>query len=135
MPNGMLTEERVVVIGTSAGGVEALLAFVPTIGPDFPAPLFVVVHIPAESPSLLASILQRKTKARVEEAVDGMQWKKGVIYVAAPDRHLVLEDGRIRATRGPRENRHRPAHRSAVSKRRPSVRTRRHCRRPHRQSR
>jgi two-component system chemotaxis response regulator CheB len=105
----MLTEEKIVVIGASAGGVEALLSFVPSIGPDFPAPLFVVLHIPAEIPSLLASILQRKTKARVEEAVDGTRWENGVIYVAAPDRHLVLEDGRIRATRGPRENRHRPA--------------------------
>jgi two-component system chemotaxis response regulator CheB len=82
---------------------------VPSIGPDFPAPLFVVVHIPAEAPSLLASVLQRKTKARVEEAADGVRWENGVIYVAAADRHLVLEDGRIRATRGARENRHRPA--------------------------
>jgi two-component system chemotaxis response regulator CheB len=104
-----LSEQRIVVIGASAGGVEALLATVPEIPADFPAPIFLVVHVPAESPSLLSQILRRRAKIAVEDAVDGARWRKGVLYVATPDRHLTLEDGVIRSTRGPRENRHRPA--------------------------
>jgi two-component system chemotaxis response regulator CheB len=104
-----LPEQRIVVIGTSAGGIDALLATLPEIPPDFPAPILVVVHIPATAPSLLATILGRHARVRVEEAADRTKWKNGVLYVAAPDQHLTVEDGMIRSTRGPRENRHRPA--------------------------
>lgn len=97
------------MIGASAGGVDALLATIPQLPPDFPAPIFVVVHVPAEAPSFLAHILGRRAQVRVEEAVDGARWKNGVVYVASPDRHLTIHDGIIRSTRGPRENRHRPS--------------------------
>jgi two-component system chemotaxis response regulator CheB len=70
----------------------------------------VVVHIPAESPSLLASILARRSKLDVEEGTDGAKLVKGKVYVAPPDRHLIIEsDHTLRVARGPRENRHRPA--------------------------
>src|ERR1043166_1994853 len=104
-----LSEQRIVVVGASAGGVDALLAIIPKIPPDFPAAVFVVLHIPPEVPSILARILGRRASVRVEEASDGVRWKRGVVYVAAPDCHLVLQDGLIRSARGPRENRHRPA--------------------------
>ena len=97
------------MIGASAGGVDALLSIIPKIPADFPAAIFIVVHIPPEVPSLLARILGRHAPLRVEEAADGVRWKRGVVYVAAPDCHLVLQDGVIRSARGPRENRHRPA--------------------------
>ena len=97
------------MIGASAGGVDALRTIIPKIPADFPAPVFIVVHIPPEVPSLLARILERHAALRVEEAADGVRWKRGVIYVASPDCHLVLQDGVIRSARGPRENRHRPA--------------------------
>lgn len=104
-----MPEQRIVVIGASAGGVDALLATIPDLPSDFPAPIFVVIHIPAEAPSFLATILARRSKIRVEVAVDGAKWKNGVVYVASPDRHLTIQDGFIRSTRGPRENRHRPS--------------------------
>jgi len=104
-----LPEQRIVVIGASAGGVDALLATVPELPADFPAPVLLVIHIPPETPSLLATILRRRASIRVEEAKDGVQWRNGVVYVASPDHHLLIEDGVIRSARGPRENRHRPA--------------------------
>ncbi len=97
------------MIGASAGGVDALLTIIPKIPAGFPAPIFIVVHIPPEKPSLLARLLGRRANLRVLEATDGARWQPGVVYVAEPDCHLVLNDGVIRSTRGPRENRHRPA--------------------------
>lgn len=104
MPN-----QRVVVIGASAGGIEALTRIVRQLPADFAAPIFVVLHIPARPPSLLAHILSREGRIPAKEAEDGEPYRNGVIYVAAPDKHLLIEDGRLRTVRGPRENRHRPA--------------------------
>ena len=105
-----MDNDRVVVIGASAGGVEALIELIPKLPRVFAAPICIVVHIPAESPSLLASILARRSKLDVEEAVDGAELVKGKVYVAPPDRHMIIDSGRtLVLTHGPRENRHRPA--------------------------
>ena len=105
-----MDEHRVVVIGTSAGGVEALIDLVPKLPHDFGAPICIVLHIPAESPSLLASILDRRTPLRVIEATEGLPLTQGTVYIAPPDRHLTIDTDRtLLVTRGPRENRHRPA--------------------------
>jgi two-component system chemotaxis response regulator CheB len=102
--------ERVVVIGASAGGVEALKLFVRDLPAEFPAPVVIVLHLPPETPSVLAPILARSASVTVKTAVDGETLQAGVVYVAPPDRHvLVHEDGTIATSRGPRENRHRPA--------------------------
>src|SRR6266568_4775605 len=105
-----LDEHRVVVIGTSAGGVEALFDLFARLSHDFGAPICIVLHIPAESPSLLPSLLDRRTPLKVIEARDGLELKRGTVYVAPPDRHLTIDTDRtLLVTRGPRENRHRPA--------------------------
>jgi two-component system, chemotaxis family, protein-glutamate methylesterase/glutaminase len=105
-----VTEERIVVVGTSAGGVDALLTLVKTLPGSFPAPICVVLHIPPDSPSLLAQILSRSTSLKVKEAEDGERYDKGTVYIAPPDRHLLIaDDGTLHVGRGPRENRHRPA--------------------------
>lgn len=105
-----MSDQRIVVIGTSAGGVDALMAIVRQLPPDFPAPICIVLHIPADSPSLLAHILQRQGGLPAKEAEDGEHYRSGTIYVAPPDRHLLIaKEGRLRTVRGPRENRHRPA--------------------------
>lgn len=105
-----MREQKIVVIGASAGGVEALLTIVPDLPANIEAPVFVVLHIPADSPSLLAQILSRRGEMPARNAVDGEKYRNGVIYVAPPDVHLLIEkDGRMRTPRGPRENRHRPA--------------------------
>src|SRR5262249_17346929 len=105
-----LNDDRVVVIGASAGGIEALLDLIPELPQNSPAPICVVPRPPAESPSLLAEILGRRSKMTVAEASHGARLEKGHVYVAQPDRHLIIEnDGTLCVPRGPRENRHRPA--------------------------
>jgi len=70
----------------------------------------VVIHLPADAPSLLPKILARAGTVQTKTAEDGEQARNGVLYVAPPDRHLIIEiDGTLRTPRGPRENRHRPA--------------------------
>lgn len=99
----------IIVIGASAGGVEALIALVRTLPSDLPAALFVVLHIPAQSPSLLPEILSRVGVLPATQAKDELDIHYGHIYVAPPDHHLLLERGRMCVVHGPKENRHRPA--------------------------
>lgn len=106
----MSEHQRIVVIGASAGGVEALTRLVRDLPKDFPAPVFVVLHIPSSAPSMLAHILNRGGTLPARNGEDGMRYEPGTIYVAMPDHHLlVARDGTMRVSRGPRENRHRPA--------------------------
>lgn len=99
----------IVVIGASAGGIEALTTIVAHLPHDLPAALFVVVHIPSESSSSLAQILSRAGPLPAQTAQDKTPIEHGHIYVAPPDRHLLLTADEVRVVSGPRENRHRPA--------------------------
>lgn len=98
-----------VVIGASAGGVETLKRVVTGFPPDLDAVVCIVLHIAPDSPSLLARILSRAGPLPCRPAADGEELRPGEILVAPPDRHLTVEDGRVRLTVGPRENGHRPA--------------------------
>jgi two-component system chemotaxis response regulator CheB len=100
---------QVVVLGASAGGVEALSALVRELRTDLDAAVFVVLHVPAHTPSELPNILQRCTRLPVQAAADNGPIVRGRIVVAPADRHLILEASRVRVTRGPKENRHRPS--------------------------
>lgn len=99
----------IVVIGTSAGGVEALHELAKGLQPDLPAAIFVVLHVPPTGPSVLPEILNRSGLIAAHHAVDGELIVNGRIYVAPPDHHLLIEHGRTRVVRGPKENRVRPA--------------------------
>ena len=100
----------IIVIGASAGGVEALTRVVRALPRGFPASLFVVCHFPPGGKSVLPTILSKAGPLLAAHATDGEPFDPGQIYVAPPDRHLLLEPGnRMRLTRGPRENHHRPA--------------------------
>jgi two-component system chemotaxis response regulator CheB len=99
----------VVVIGASAGGVNALSRLVGALPAALDAAVFIVLHIPAHGRSELAAILQRSSRLPVATAEDGEPVAPGCIRVAPADRHLVLEAGHVRLTRGPRECRARPA--------------------------
>jgi len=97
------------VIGASAGGVEALSTLFRDLPPEFPASLFVVLHMLPTGHSVLPAILGRIGALEVSAAKDGDAPERGHAYVAPPDHHLMLMDGRVRVTHGPRENGHRPA--------------------------
>lgn len=99
----------IVTVGASAGGIEALTTLVCNLPHDLPAALFVVVHIPAEAPSVLAEILNRAGPLSASSARDRAPIEHGRIYVAPPDHHLLVTSTEMRVTQGPRENRHRPA--------------------------
>lgn len=100
---------NIIVIGASAGGVNALRQIVRSLPEKLQAALFVVMHVPADSPSLLPDILSAAGALKAQHAKDGARILPSRIYVAPPDHHMLIEAGRIRLTRGPQENRHRPA--------------------------
>ncbi len=99
----------IVVIGASAGGVEALVQLVSKLPAGLPAAVFVVLHIPPQSPSMLPRILSRSSSLPAIHPTDGTHIQHGHIYIAPPDHHMLLDEGHIRVVRGPKENRHRPA--------------------------
>jgi two-component system chemotaxis response regulator CheB len=98
-----------VVVGASAGGLEALRRVVAGLPADLPATVCVVVHIVPDSPSALGAILARSGPLPCRTAGDGDRLRHGEILVAAPDRHLVIDGEHVRLTAGPREHGHRPA--------------------------
>ena len=102
-------ENCLIVIGASAGGVDALKTLFRALPHDLSAPICVVLHLSPLSPSILPEILQRWTPLPVRHAINGERLKPGVVYIAPPNRHLVVEDGTVQLTTAPRENRHRPA--------------------------
>jgi two-component system chemotaxis response regulator CheB len=109
-PAGATSRQRdIVVIGASAGGVETLKTLVPMLPAELPAAVFVVLHMMPGGTSVLPRILARHSALAVASAEDGEPVERGRIYVAPPDHHMLLADGRVRLTRGPRENGHRPA--------------------------
>jgi two-component system chemotaxis response regulator CheB len=104
-----LAGHDIVVIGASSGGVEALRNLIGGLPEDLPAAVFVVVHFPEGAPSVLPHILNRAGPLKAGHPDDGEPIKKGRIYVALPDFHLLMERGRVCLGHGPKENRHRPA--------------------------
>jgi two-component system, chemotaxis family, protein-glutamate methylesterase/glutaminase len=99
----------IVVVGASAGGIEALRALVGGLPADFRGSVFAVMHTAPDSPGVLAQILDRSGPLKASHAENRERIRPGRIYVAPPDRHLLLEPGMMRLTHGPRENRFRPA--------------------------
>lgn len=99
---------RIVVVGASQGGVRALHALVAALPLEFTAPLLIVQHIGA-SPSILPSILTKADTRTAAFGQHGERLQEGRIYIAPPDHHMLLRDGTLQLTRGPRENWARPA--------------------------
>ena len=99
----------IIVVGTSAGGVETLKQLVQGLPSNLPAAIFVVIHFPSHSTSVLPKILNRVSALKASHPEPGTPIEHGRIYVAPPDYHLLIKRGYIHLARGPRENNHRPA--------------------------
>ncbi|HSF47886.1 MAG TPA: chemotaxis protein CheB, partial [Burkholderiales bacterium] len=99
----------IVVIGTSAGGLDALRHLTSQLPADFPAAVFIVQHMSPHARSNLATLIGRVSALKASTANAGDKIVHGHIYIAPSDRHMVLDDGRIELVYGPQENRHRPA--------------------------
>ncbi|MGM0631915.1 MAG: chemotaxis protein CheB [Pseudomonadota bacterium] len=105
-----MEDTRLIVIGASAGGMEALKKLVAQFPRDFPAPVFVVNHMSADSTGeALVNVLNESGGLRCVQAYDEQVFEKGNIYLAPPDQHMLLVEGKILITKGARENRSRPA--------------------------
>ena len=104
-----MASRRIIVVGASAGGVDALRQLVSGLPPGFPASLFVVLHILPWRPSELPQILSHSGPLPALHPSPAQKIEPGRIYVAPPDRHLLIDDGHVNLWRGPKENLHRPA--------------------------
>jgi two-component system, chemotaxis family, protein-glutamate methylesterase/glutaminase len=108
-PGAHLNPSSLIVIGGSAGGLEPLKEVVQGLPSGFPAAVLVVIHTAPTSSGALAGMLQRSSLLRATYPDGDTVIEAGTIYVAPPDHHLLVHDGIVLATRGPRENGFRPA--------------------------
>jgi len=88
------TNWEAIVIGGSAGALQALSRILPRLPADYPLPILIVVHLPPERGSVLAEVLQQKCRLRVSEAEDKQPIAAGAVYFAPPDYHLLVEEDR-----------------------------------------
>src|ERR1044071_3567737 len=104
-----MANRDIVVVGGSAGAIEALTKLVEKLPKDFPAAVFVTVHFPLQGISVLPRILSRAGPLTASAFESDAPIEHGRIYVAPPGRHLLVYPGRVRLVRGPTENGYRPA--------------------------
>jgi two-component system chemotaxis response regulator CheB len=106
-----MPKQNIIVIGASAGGVEALQTLVAGFPPDLDASIFVVLHIGrgTDGQSHLPEILARAGPLSAQPARHEAYYQKATIYVAPPDCHLLIRRNQIHLSHGPKENRTRPA--------------------------
>jgi two-component system chemotaxis response regulator CheB len=104
-----MAHHDIIVIGASSGGVEVLAQLAQGLPKGLPAAIFVVCHFPPGSRSVLPDIISRSGPLLAVHPHDGDPVYPGHIYVAPPDHHLLVDNGTVRLSRGPRENGHRPA--------------------------
>jgi len=99
----------VVALGASAGGLDALSRILGELPADLGAPVLVVLHTAPTRHSYLPTILGRAGPLPARLATDASELEPNHVYVAPPDHHLIVVDGKMRVVRGPHENGHRPA--------------------------
>ncbi|MFL6290640.1 MAG: chemotaxis protein CheB [Thermoanaerobaculia bacterium] len=99
---------RVILLGASAGGVHALQEVVKGLPADLPAAVLVVLHVSPYGRSAMPAILSRAGVLPALHPEDGEPMQEGRVYVAPPDHHLIVQDGRVRLSHGPSENAQRP---------------------------
>ncbi len=100
---------RIFVIGASLSGIDALCELVSRLPAGFPAPIFVVQHVASHSPGMLPYLLSKAGPLPAVHPQEGALFEPGTIYVAPPDRHMLVRNGYIHLSHGPHENLSRPA--------------------------
>lgn len=90
---GPTRQTDAIVVGASAGGVEALSVLLAALPSALRAAVFIVLHLPKDRPSLLVDIFQPRCARPVREARDKETVEAGTVYIAPPDYHLLIEDG------------------------------------------
>jgi len=104
-----LGKRNIIVIGASSGGFEAIRQLVAALPADLDAAIFIVWHMSPDVTGILPQVINRQKTLLATNAVDNEPIANNRIYVAPPDKHLLLDNGIVRVTRGPKENRFRPA--------------------------
>ena len=104
-----MSNRDIIVIGGSAGATAPLKEILSRLPNDLPAAVFVVVHIPAQGVEILTKLASNTARMPIHRAESRMSIRKGHIYLAVPDQHLLVSQDYIVLARGPRENMARPA--------------------------
>ena len=104
-----MPKRNIIVIGASAGGFDVLKTVAAGLPANLDASIFIVWHMSPDMTGILPEVLNKYGPLYATNAHDGEIIKPGCIYVAPPDHHLLIEDGIVRITHGPKENRFRPA--------------------------
>jgi two-component system chemotaxis response regulator CheB len=104
-----MPQRDLIVIGASAGGVEALKAVVSRLPAGLRACVLVVLHLPGDAQSALPSILARSGSLPAAHPRSDTRLQRGMLYIAPPDHHLTVRGDCVHLSRGPRINGHRPA--------------------------
>lgn len=99
----------IVVIGGSAGALEGVFTLLESLPDRIDASLFLVLHAPESGLALVPRLLQRHTRLPVRVVASRQPIRRGVLYLAAPDHHLLVQKKGVTANRGPKQNRFRPA--------------------------
>ena len=107
--NQIPSPPRLIVIGASLSGINALSELVKRLPPNLPAAVMIVQHVAAHSPGMLPQILSSAGPLPATHPNDGQKLLPGHIYVAPPDRHMLVSGGSVRLSHGPKENMTRPA--------------------------
>src|SRR5262245_55139572 len=104
-----MQKRDIIVIGASTGGFEAIRRLVAGLPAGLPASVFIVWHMSPDIMGVLPQVLNKDQGMLAAHAVDAEPIIHGRIYIAPPDHHLLIETNIVRITRGPKENRFRPA--------------------------
>ncbi|MBC8000367.1 MAG: chemotaxis protein CheB [Leptolyngbya sp.] len=100
---------KVIVIGCSAGGIEALSRLLEQFPANFRCPIIIVQHLPSDTPSHIVPVLQRHSRIPVSHPIHQQVMEEGNIYIAPTGSHLLIMDGFFRQDDGPKDNRVRPS--------------------------
>jgi two-component system chemotaxis response regulator CheB len=104
-----MEKRNIIVVGASAGGFQAIKTLIAGLPKDLEAVILVVWHMSPDMHGILPEVLNRLNTLPATQAIDHEPMRMGHVYVAPPDQHLLIEGDHLRITRGPRENRFRPA--------------------------